>query len=195
MLYLSLNEVSVSIKLFHGLADKTGWTDACRNAEDSIFTKGGLRTILQIYRNDEFNELRSLPIKRCPDSNLDDHPLQKPDIPKLSSLKKAERLFRALRDIHRLRLLLLLAQREWCVSELVESLSENFSTISQRLRLLRSENLVEPRREGSHVYYSLADQYILKLLNMALEHAGEPKSPFVPDHRNPQKPQRKESRV
>ncbi len=98
---------------------------------------------------------------------------EKGKIPQPSALKKVERLFRALGDSHRLRLLLLLSEKERCVAELVEILEENYSTISQRLRLLRTENLVEGRREGSHVFYSLADQHVVDLLHNALQHANE----------------------
>ena len=94
-------------------------------------------------------------------------------MPKASTLKKVERLFRALGDTPRLKILLLLAEKERCVAELVEIFQENYSTISQRLRLLRSENLVEGRREGSHVYYSLSDHHVVELLKNALQHADE----------------------
>ncbi|MGF1582347.1 MAG: ArsR/SmtB family transcription factor [Gemmataceae bacterium] len=94
--------------------------------------------------------------------------------PQTLVLEKVERLFRALGDGGRLRLLLLLAEREWCVSEIVEALGEKFPTVSQRLRLLHTERLVTRRREGTHIYYSLADDHVLKLLNNAIEHAEEP---------------------
>ena len=47
------------------------------------------------------------------------------------------------------------------------------STVSQRLRLLRSERLVARRRDGKHVYYALADAHVGELLQAALEHAAE----------------------
>ncbi len=72
-----------------------------------------------------------------------------------------------------MRLLLLLAEREWCVSEIVEALGEKFPTVSQRLRLLHTERLVTRRREGTHIFYSLADAHVLELLNNAIEHAKE----------------------
>ncbi len=114
-------------------------------------------------------------IKHETTCNPEEHgqPPTKGAIPKVSTLKKSERLFRALGDAHRLRILLLLAEKERCVAELVDILEENYSTISQRLRLLRSENLVENRREGSHVFYSLSDHHVVELLNNALQHAEE----------------------
>src|SRR5262245_17038050 len=70
-----------------------------------------------------------------------------------SALERASRIFRALGDAPRLRLLELLADGESCVTELVEALGEKFSTVSQRLRLLRGEGLVSRRRSGTHLYY------------------------------------------
>src|SRR5262245_59754353 len=90
-----------------------------------------------------------------------------------SELGRAADLFKALGDPSRLRTLLLLTQTEHCVSELVSALGEKFSTVSQRLRLLRSEGLVERRRDGKHLLYSLADRHVADLIHNGLEHAAE----------------------
>src|SRR5437660_10496218 len=74
-----------------------------------------------------------------------------------ATLERAAGLFRALGDPARLRTLTLLARHEWCVTELVDALGEKFSTVSQRLRILRTEGLVRRRRHGTHLYYALAD--------------------------------------
>jgi DNA-binding transcriptional ArsR family regulator len=73
----------------------------------------------------------------------------------------------------------LLAQGEACVSELVAATGASFSTVSQRLRVLRTEGVVSARREGKHVFYRLADAHIESLVHNALEHALEHKSPHV----------------
>jgi DNA-binding transcriptional ArsR family regulator len=56
---------------------------------------------------------------------------------------------------------------------LVAAREEKFSTVSQRLRILRSEGLVVRRREGKHIFYALADRHVADLLNNALAHAEE----------------------
>lgn len=89
------------------------------------------------------------------------------------SLERASLLFRAMGDSARLRLLGLLAQGPACVSELAAIEGETVSTISQRLRVLRSERLVSRRRDGKHINYSLADQHVLDLVSSALAHASE----------------------
>jgi ArsR family transcriptional regulator len=87
--------------------------------------------------------------------------------------ERAARLFQAMGDAPRLRLLELLQQGDRCVSELVEAEREKFSTVSQRLRILRSEGLIARRRQGKHIFYSLSDRHVADLLQNALAHARE----------------------
>lgn len=94
-------------------------------------------------------------------------------VPEAKSLERAARLFGALGDAQRLRVLHMLLAGEVCVSTIVTTLGEKFSTISQRLRILRSEGLVTHRREGSHVFYALADDHVKDLVSNALAHAEE----------------------
>jgi DNA-binding transcriptional ArsR family regulator len=90
-----------------------------------------------------------------------------------AALERASRLFRAIGDPARLRLLSRLAQGEMCVTELAASEKESLSTISQRLRVLRSESLIIRRRRGKHINYLLADQHVMDLVFNALAHATE----------------------
>jgi ArsR family transcriptional regulator len=76
-------------------------------------------------------------------------------------------------DAQLLRLLELLKHGEHCVTEIVEALDEKFSTVSQRLRLLRGEGLVAHRRQGTHIYYALADRHIAELIQNARARADE----------------------
>jgi DNA-binding transcriptional ArsR family regulator len=76
-------------------------------------------------------------------------------------------------DVARLRILDLLKQREHCVTEIVAAVGEKFTTVSQRLRLLRGEGLIVRRRAGNHLYYALADRHVVDLIFNALAHAKE----------------------
>ena len=87
--------------------------------------------------------------------------------------RRAADIFRALGDAARLRLLVMLQGGEMCVTEIAQHTEEQLSTVSQRLRLLRSERLVSHRREGKHVYYSLLDDHVARLVSNAIEHAAE----------------------
>ena len=90
-----------------------------------------------------------------------------------ASLERAAQLFRAMADGPRLRVLDLLKKGEMCVTEIVAAVNEKFSTVSQRLRILRSEGLIVRRREGNHIYYALADRHVADLILNALAHAHE----------------------
>jgi ArsR family transcriptional regulator, lead/cadmium/zinc/bismuth-responsive transcriptional repressor len=90
-----------------------------------------------------------------------------------AALDRAARLFRAIGDVPRLRLLALLSHGEMCVTELAAAEGEGLSTISQRLRVLRSENIVARRRLGKHIIYALADQHVKDLVINALAHSSE----------------------
>ncbi len=90
-----------------------------------------------------------------------------------SACERAASIFRALGDPQRLRLLIMLEARSCCVSELADALAEPLPAISQRLRVLKSERIVRSRREGKHVYYSLADGHITRLVTNGVMHAME----------------------
>jgi len=90
-----------------------------------------------------------------------------------SSLERAAQMFRALADASRLRILELLKDNELCVGDIVARLDEKFSTVSQRLRILRGEGLITRRRSGTHLYYALADRHVADLIRNALDHACE----------------------
>lgn len=87
--------------------------------------------------------------------------------------EQAAGIFRAVGDVERLRLLTRLSGGERCVTELAGAAGAGLSTVSQRLRVLRAEGLVARRRQGKHVYYSLADSHVAELVRNALAHAGE----------------------
>ena len=93
------------------------------------------------------------------------------------SVERCARIFRALGDPARLRLIARLAQGAFCVGELATVEKETIATISQRLRVLRADNIVRRQRDGKHVLYSLADQHMTDLVANGLAHASEPSRP------------------
>ena len=97
-----------------------------------------------------------------------------------AALERCARIFRAMGDTSRLRLLTRLADGPACVGELAEAEGESITTISQRLRVLRADNIVRGKRDGKHILYSLADQHMLDLVRNGLAHAAE-RPPASPD--------------
>ena len=81
--------------------------------------------------------------------------------PELASMmqkaRKAADFLKAMAHENRLVILCLLAERERTVTELEGLLALSQATVSQQLARLRHEGLVETRRDGRAIYYSLAD--------------------------------------
>ena len=104
----------------------------------------------------------------------DHHPARSwPKLADRAELEQASAMFQALGDSARLRLLARLASGEICVSELAELEGEKLTTVSARLKTLHDVRLVKRRREAKHIYYSLSDTHILRLVESAIEHAAE----------------------
>ena len=81
--------------------------------------------------------------------------------------------FRILGDPTRIRIVDALAQGDLCVHELSDKVGISESAISHQLRLMRTMRIVRGRREGRCVYYTLDDQHILDLFQLALRHVTE----------------------
>lgn len=71
--------------------------------------------------------------------------------------RKASDFLKALAHENRLLILCLLAERERSVTELEELLHLSQPTVSQQLARLRLDGIVDTRRDGRTIYYSLAD--------------------------------------
>ena len=79
-------------------------------------------------------------------------------------------LFRALADETRTKVLYLLSRQELCVCDLAHLMEMSLPAISHHLRLLKMMRLVRTRREGKQVFYSLDDDHVLTLIQVAQEH-------------------------
>jgi len=87
------------------------------------------------------------------------------------TVERLSRLFSAFSDPTRLRILhALTVTNELCVCELAAIAELSVSAVSHQLRLLRDRDLVQARRDGRMVYYSLADSHVLALIGTGVEH-------------------------
>ena len=75
---------------------------------------------------------------------------------KTAAANPVDRMFRALSDPTRLRILNLLLPGELCVCDIVNTLRMPQPTVSRHLAYLRESDLVEARRDGLWMYYQLA---------------------------------------
>jgi ArsR family transcriptional regulator len=70
----------------------------------------------------------------------------------------AAKLFKALADGNRLRIVALLSHGELCVCHVQEALGLSQPNASRQLAVLRNAGVVESRRQGTWTYYRLARQ-------------------------------------
>jgi len=86
------------------------------------------------------------------------------------SAEQACRLMKVLSNADRLMLLCQLTEGEKCVSELEALLGIVQPTLSQQLGVLRTEGLVNTRREGKNIYYQIASQEALAVMEVLYAH-------------------------
>ena len=84
----------------------------------------------------------------------------------------ATQIFDALSDFTRFQILGALSLGERSVSELQDVCHVSQSAVSHQLRLLRDRGRVTARREGQRSIYAIADDHVVTLIRVGLEHAG-----------------------
>lgn len=97
----------------------------------------------------------------------------KSDMVAEDSLSSMAKLFKVFGDNTRISILSALNCHEMCVCDLAVLLDMTKSAISHQLRVLRENNLVKFEKKGKHAYYSLADDHVKEILDVALEHINE----------------------
>lgn len=81
-----------------------------------------------------------------------------------SKAQHVSEYLKVLSNPDRLKILCLLVEAEHNV-QMIEKNTQIFQpTLSQQLTVLRKNNLVSTRREGKQIFYRLADEKILKLM-------------------------------
>lgn len=84
-------------------------------------------------------------------------------------LKRVSNLFRILSHPDRIRLIGLLLKKEMDVGSLAEASRISHSSVSQHLKLLKLNQLVEERRSGHHIFYRLKGSGMQQLIMVAVE--------------------------
>jgi DNA-binding transcriptional ArsR family regulator len=86
-------------------------------------------------------------------------------------------IFKALADPTRLKVAYsLLKAKELCVCDVASVINSSIATASHHLRLLRNMGLAKYRKVGKMVYYSLDDEHVKQIVEMALVHQKEGKA-------------------
>ena len=94
-------------------------------------------------------------------------------MPEETELYDLAELFKVFGDSTRIRILFVLFEAEVCVCDLAKVLNMTQSAISHQLRVLKANKLVNSRREGKSVFYSLADGHVRTIIAQGREHIEE----------------------
>jgi ArsR family transcriptional regulator, lead/cadmium/zinc/bismuth-responsive transcriptional repressor len=93
----------------------------------------------------------------------------------LAGMEGLALLFKALADDTRVRIALALSREELCVCDVANLMSISVATASHHLRMLRNMGLAKYRKEGKLVFYSLDDDHVVTIIQMAMAHFREAK--------------------
>ena len=82
-------------------------------------------------------------------------------------------LFKVFGDSTRVKILYALFEAELCVCDIAQLLGLTQTAVSHQLRVLKNAKLVQFRREGKTVFYSLADDHVRRIIGQGMEHVEE----------------------
>lgn len=120
-------------------------------------------------------EEKKTEIERCSEECVHEDLLKivNDTMPEETELYDLAELFKVFGDSTRIRILFVLFEAEVCVCDLAEALHMTQSAISHQLRILKQNKLVNSRREGKSIFYSLADGHVRTIIAQGREHIEE----------------------
>ena len=88
-------------------------------------------------------------------------------------IEKIAGFFKVIGDNTRAKILFALDSNEMCVCDIANVLNMTKSAVSHQLLVLRDERIVKCNRIGKEVYYSLDDEHVKEVYEVALSHVKE----------------------
>jgi len=79
-------------------------------------------------------------------------------------IETRSKVFKALGDETRLKILAILNRKEMCVCEIMAALNLTQPTASHHLMILENAGIVKDRRDGRWVFYSIANAELMKCI-------------------------------
>ncbi len=95
------------------------------------------------------------------------------EMPTSMEMDRLSEFFKVFGDSSRLKIIYYLSKLELCVADLATLVKMQQPAVSQQLKTLRLSRLVKFRKEGQIVYYSLNDEHVSQLFQIALDHIKE----------------------
>ncbi len=93
------------------------------------------------------------------------------------------RNFRMLSEPTRLRILHAICREEKCVSDIIAETGVTQTNASRHLRVMHEAGMLARRREGSQIFYRVADQMYLELCRAVCTQVAAREEPYRPRHR------------
>lgn len=90
------------------------------------------------------------------------------NMPSGDALSMLADFFSALSDPTRLKILTALSASKMCVTDISRLSGINQTTVSHQLRILKSARLVQCKRQGKVMFYSLTDSGFIKIMDIAV---------------------------
>ena len=89
------------------------------------------------------------------------------------SIDRMSEFFKVMADKTRLRILIELLDKSLCVMHISERVGMSQSATSHQLAILRKADLVRVKRNGKTIVYSISDEHVRLMLDMAMLHINE----------------------
>lgn len=81
-------------------------------------------------------------------------------------LKNEVKIFKALADETRLKIVESLKDNEKCVCEIMPMTGKSQPAVSQHLRILTKAGILEFRKKGTSIYYKIDDQRVINIVKI-----------------------------
>ena len=91
-------------------------------------------------------------------------------MPENNSLRQLADMFSAFSDTTRLKIISALSLYEMCVSDLSFCLEVNQTTVSHQLKYLKNFNIVDCKRDGKNIIYSLRSKKVNDIMLNGVEY-------------------------
>ncbi len=78
--------------------------------------------------------------------------------------------FKIFGDNSRLKIINALIEDELCVHEIAELMEMSQPAVSHQLRQLKQAHVVNSRRDGKHIFYSLKDEHVIQIFRICQDH-------------------------
>lgn len=85
-------------------------------------------------------------------------------------ISHAVSFFKVVGDETRMKILCTIAHDEVCVNDIAENVGMSKSAVSHQLKILKDAGLVKTRRDGKNIFYSLDDQHVVDIMDIAFIH-------------------------